>query len=343
MAWARSPEWTHQRDEVDLEYPPSMWEIRRASLADRDALVELCAAAAGPDDYPIGIMESMILHGVWHVALRKRTVVGAMHYRDALDGSGWLAAARTHPGYRRRGVASALVESFVGLARRRGVPALRLWSDASNVAGTASVRTAGFREVARFTRVTRATARPFRDAAPVAFSDDLLSRLRASSVLQLAMGYVPHDSTFIPSSPANVYLLCSKRRFRRIANGIACMSLSSESTERPLEVGLVAGAASAVLRTLPSVAGSLGFDAVASFIPHHPGVIAAARAAGFRASSWGREAVVFERAIEMGTIPHRTRPTYAELAARARGGSAALPPSSAHRGHGGPRASPETP
>ena len=103
-----------------------MWEIRRASLSDRDALVELCTAAAGPDDYPIAIMDDMILCGVWHVAMSGNRIVGATHYRDAIDGTGWLAAARTHREFRQRGVASTLVESFVGLARRTHVPALRL-------------------------------------------------------------------------------------------------------------------------------------------------------------------------------------------------------------------------
>jgi len=311
-----------------------MWEIRRASLADRDALVEVCSAAAGPNDYPIAVMEDMILRGVWHVALDRDRLIGAMHYRDALDGSGWLAAARTHPSYRRRGVASALLASFVGLAQRKGAPSLRLWSEAANDAGRASAASAGFREVAKFSRVTQSTARAARSSAPVAFSDALLSRLQASRLLRLARGYLPYASTFLSSSPPSVYLLCAKRSLRETGDGIVCMSHSGEGSEETvLECGVAAGGASAVLRSLARAGAGLGFEEVAACLPCDPDVLASARLAGFRPASWGREAILFEKWIEVRPVPRRTRPTYAELAARSRMGLAALAPSLANRRH----------
>ncbi len=94
------------------------WEVRRASLHDRDALVELCTAAVGPDDYVIPMVEDMTLHGVIHVALDGDRIVGMMHYTETIDRSGWLGAARTRPDHRRKGVASALMGSFTGLASR---------------------------------------------------------------------------------------------------------------------------------------------------------------------------------------------------------------------------------
>lgn len=50
--------------------------------------------------------------------------IGAL--KDLRDGTGELKSMRTHPGYLRRGVAAALLEHIIGVARARGMRRLSL-------------------------------------------------------------------------------------------------------------------------------------------------------------------------------------------------------------------------
>jgi len=311
------------------------WEVRRASLHDRDALVALCTAAVGADDYVIPMMEDMTLRGVWHVALDGDRIVGAMHFTRAIDGTGWLAAARTHPDYRRRGMATAILQSLIGLASRSRIPALRLWSSARNAAGNASAKASGFREVARFTRAKRKVARGPERAVKLAFDANVAAEVLRAPLARLANGYVPYDWYFVPLTAANVHLLASAGAFHRVAGGIAAFSVHPEMEwAGALDVGLVAGDPAKILRAMPAVAHALGFKEVHSFLPHDPKVLTAARKAGFENESWGQEAVLFERPVELGPASYRKRPTYAEIAAGKRKGYAALALLTGKHSHG---------
>ncbi len=311
------------------------WEVRRASLYDRDALVELCTAAVGPNDYVIPMMEDMTLRGVWHVALDGDRIVGAMHYSSAIDGSAWLGAARTYPDYRRRGIATSILQSFVGLASRSRVYALRLWSSARNTAGNAAAKASGFREVARFTRVRRTAARGSGRAARLSFDSDVADGIPRSPIARLSNGYVPYDWYFVPLTAANVHLLTNAGALNRVARGIAIFSVHPETEwAEALEFGLVAGETAKVLRAMPSAAHALGFKEVHSFLPHNPKVLEAARKAGFENAPWGQEAVLFERSVPLGPVSYRRRPTFAEIAAGKREGYAALALLAGTHGHG---------
>ena len=300
------------------------WEIRRASLHDVGDLASLCKAAVDPEDYVIDRLDDLVLHGVVQVALDDDRIVGMMHYSPTIDGNAWLGAARTHPEYRRRGVASALIQSFVGLAARSRVHALRLWSSASNAGGNASVKASGFREVARFSRVTRTTEKG-PAAAPISFDMDLVQHIAESAILRLCNGFVPYERYFVPMTPANVHLLANAGAFYRVAGGITVVSRHPEEDPgESVDLGLVAGDASKVLRGIPAAAGRLGARVVASFIPHDKKVQVAARRAGFEVVPWGKEALLFERAVEVGPTSYRKRRTYAEIAAGKREGYAAL-------------------
>ena len=315
------------------------WEIRRASLHDVKALEALCRSAVGPDDYVIPRLEDLILHGVLHVALDGDRVVGAMHYVPTIDGSAWIGAARTHPDYRRRGVASALLQSFVGLASRSRVHALRLWSRAANAAGNLAVKSGGFKEVARFTRVGRKGEKGTARAVRIPFDTDLVRGIQESPVLALANGYVPYERYFVPITPANVHLLANAATLHRLAGGIAIFSAHPEEDEgTSLEFGLVAGDAGRLLRALPAVARASGFREVFGFVPHDRKLLSAAEKAGFEVVPWGDEAVLFERAVAVGPTSYRKRRTYAEIAAGKREGYAALAllAGSQSHGHTGP-------
>ena len=82
--------------------------------------------------------------------------------------------------------------------------------------------------------------------------------------------------------------------------------------------------AASLLRAIPAVGHRLGAREVHAFLPHDPRILGAAKAAGYRRETWGQEAILFERRIDLGPTSYRWRPTYAELAARRREESTAL-------------------
>ena len=313
------------------------WEIRRASLHDRDELAALCEAAVAPDDYVIDRLEDLILLGVVNVALDGERIVGMMHYSPAIDGSAWLRAARTHPDHRRRGVAGALLDSFAVLGSRSGVLALRLWSSASNEAGNASAKASGFHEVARFSRVKGRTEKGSERAARIAFSTELVSEVQDAPLLRLAGGYIPYDRAFVRLVPATIHLLANAGALYRIAGGIVVFSAHPEEDPMAsLDFGLAAGDAAQVLVGIRAAALALGLESVHAYLPFDRAVLGAATEAGFEPETWGQEAVLFERTLDVRPTSYRKRRTYAEIAAGKREGYAALGLLAGKHGHDRP-------
>lgn len=292
------------------------WTVRRASLRDLDALAELCRAAVGEDDYALRYLRPMILRRVTHLALdgAGRTV-GMMVYHPCIDGSAWLGIARTHPDVRRQGVATVLVESFAGLARAGGVPALRLWSEARNRAGTASATAVGFREVGRFTRLVAPAARGRTRAGPRRFDEPLWRAIKASSVVAKGGGYVAHDWTFVPASRPVAFVITSLGLFRGWGGNLLAVE-TPDPQEEALSATLWAGEPQELFAEACRQAAAAGRRRVEAFVPHDRDLLVEARRAGFKEGAWGREAVLFELAVTPAHLRKRTRPTYGELAAR---------------------------
>jgi GNAT superfamily N-acetyltransferase len=292
------------------------WYVRRASMHDKLALEALCLDAVGPDDYVLPYLDDLILRSVVHVALaEKDRVVGMMSYRPALDGTGWLGQARTHPEFRRQGVASALIDSFVGIARASNVPALRLWSDASNEDGIASFSSCGFHEVGRFGRVKGAAARGVPKSLPSAFDEDLWKEVNGASVIRKGKGYAHHEHAFVSATRPVVFAVAAKRAFRRWDRNVLSLQ---EQRERDDELWFTmwAGDAAEVLAEVCRLAYSLGRAHVQTFLPYDRELLSEARRAGYEEGTWGKEAVLAELLVPAGHIRKRTRPTYGELAAK---------------------------
>jgi len=295
------------------------WYVRRASLHDRPELERLCRATVGPDDYALDYLERSILKGIVHAAFDgKQRIVGMMSYRPCIDGSGWLAMARTHPDVQRQGVSRALTESFVGMARASNVPFLRLWTDASNAAGLAAARTGGFREVGRFTRVVGAAARGTPKSAPRRFDEDLWRSVHGSAILARGKGYAAHDWTFVPATRPVVFAVAAKDHFHGWDGNL--LTVGQAEGEDALEFTMWAGRPDELFPEGCRRASREGRTSAETFLPQDRDLLAEARRAGFEPGSWGREAVVFELAVPSAHLRKRARKTFAELAA-ARAGS----------------------
>lgn len=325
-------------EQVDVE----MWMTRRASMHDREALAALCRSAVGEDDYVLEILDDHILRAVTYVALEGDRIVGSMTYREVFDGSAWLSAARTHPDYREKGVATSLLQSLEGVARMKGLPTLRLWTSASNAAGVASFQSNGFREVARFTRMQAPAARSETKShlEPLRYTESLWSSIESSDVLRRSNFYLAHEYVFVPVARATIHLLSSKGAlWGWDRNGVALAEATETFVEHVLELEPLFGDVAAILKEAPAIAKARGKTRVESFLPHDRAILEVARDAGFKPTSWGQEAILCEKSLGVAKVVTRVRKTYAEIAASKRSGYAALAllaPSGHSHGHTGP-------
>lgn len=316
-----------------------MWPTRRASLSDRAALENLCRAAVGSDDYVLEILDDLILREQTFVALDDDLIIGMTTARDLVDGSAWLHAARTRPAYRRKGVATALVQTIEGLARMKGLGALRLWTNADNNAGVGAYRKAGFKEIGRFSRF-RATAERGR-TPPIAhrfvLDEDVWTELQGSPILASGAGYVACDYAFLPLVRGTAHLLANRGSLVRIGEDLALVDELAFAQDVHLEITPVAGDLGRILRHGRGLAAQRGLKEVETFLPLTPGGTVAARVSGYRPVSWGQDAVLCEKLLGTSTVAPRRRRTYAEIAAEKRSGYGALSRlAPGGHGHAGP-------
>jgi GNAT superfamily N-acetyltransferase len=83
-------------------------------------------------------------------ALINNRPVGLMRVSMAKAGETWLQAARTHPEYRRRGVATALTRACLRWARKRGAEVARLATQSDNRSAQQTLRHLAFNQISDF-------------------------------------------------------------------------------------------------------------------------------------------------------------------------------------------------
>lgn len=276
-----------------------MWTTRRATLADVPALRALCQDSVGPDDYVLDFLEPFVRESVTFVALDEDRAVGMMVYDDIPDGAAWLHAARTHPDYRRKGVATSLNRACEDLARIRRRSCLRLWAAAANGASTAASSRYGFGERARFTRMRIPASRPSPDVSLDPLDPEKVwPAIEASSLLHRTASYIFHDFYFMPLNRTTAAFLArtdSLWSFGR--NGVAVSEDFEDVWGKDLQVQLLFGDPGEILHAAPAIGRAHGADRVESFLPHDPAILGAARKAGFASMGWGQEAILFEKPL----------------------------------------------
>jgi len=273
------------------------WTVRRASVRDRDALVTLCRESVGPDDYVIDYLDDLLRQGVVQVAIAGgERVVGMMSGQPCIDGSMWLGQARTHPEVRRQGVARAIIESFARQARASGDSALRLWTEAGNEEGIRSFTAAGFREVARFTRVIGDPAQGTPRGKPRAFDEDLWRQVSGSSIAAKGRGYANHKWYFVAVTRGVTDALAAKGVYRAWDENVLAVGGNAELQDT-FWFTMWAGEAAELFAEARRLAGGSGAQHAGAFIPHDPDLLAEAHRNGFEPGSWGREAILAERPV----------------------------------------------
>jgi ribosomal protein S18 acetylase RimI-like enzyme len=287
-----------------------VWAVRRASRADLPGLRDLCKAAVGPDDYVLHYLEWEIENYFMHVALDDaRAIVGMATYRPCIDGSGWLAMARTHPDHRRQGVNRAIVDSFVRLARRRGARFLRLWTNAGNAEGVATFRRIGFREVGRFTRLLAPPEPGAVKSEVVRSADRLWRRVRNSALVRDGGGLIAHGWEFVRADRPTIRRIAASGAVRSWGrNVLATPELPRPAGEEPiLQLTPLAGRSGDLLAEGRRIAAAEGRPGVGAYVPHTREQLRTAKHAGFEVVEWGDEAILCELPVPP-VRSHRRRP-----------------------------------
>lgn len=127
------------------------WALRRATLSDLDAIMELETSIFPTDAWSPGMMAAELEgpHGYYLVAVADDAIAGyaGLLAPDGADGDiQTLAVAASH---RRTGIGSALLDALLQEASRRGARQVFLEVRADNPAAQQLYRSRGFEQIAR--------------------------------------------------------------------------------------------------------------------------------------------------------------------------------------------------
>jgi len=277
----------------------SRWSTRRATLEDRRSIMALSNAAVGEDDYVLMMLDDLIKTAATFIALDDGKVIGMMTYHDQLDGTGWISSARTHPDYRRRGVASSIVHALERYGSERGARALRLWTEETNELGKAAFLGIGFMEVGKFTRFTAPEGKTDLglDVEKISYSERLWESIEASPIMRRSRMYVNHGFGFIRLDQSVLRRLTDQSFVYGWNDTIAVLTEFMFAGVETLEGQILTGEVAEGLSELRGVAKDFGIKQVHTFPPRYDDLVAAAQQTGYKLMEWGHEAILCEKPI----------------------------------------------
>ena len=267
--------------------------IRLARTTDLNRLAALCRAAVGPDDYVLEFLKEKVRAREVSVVEVRRRIVSMLGFTPCPDGSLWLGQIRTHPAFRRRGLASLLIEDARVRAARARRPALRMWISVRNTASRRMAESTGFRRVAVF---SRRVAGPDEGPSRVGVTrraDDAFERWRRSALRPAGSGYLCYEYHFLPLTLSTLRRIASARHL--LMGPKAVLVFWRENTETG-GVSVLAGGREALLAARRAVA-ERRLKHVWTFLPRTAKILRSARQAGFVKGSWGSHAIVYERPV----------------------------------------------
>ncbi len=126
--------------------------IRPAQQSDREAVFRFCEHTFDWGDYIPNVWDMWLKqkHGRVFTALIDNKPVGIMRVSITKPSEVGLQAARTHPDYRRRGVATALTDACLKWAKSKGAETAVLSTDSDNYAAQKTINKLGFTQVSDF-------------------------------------------------------------------------------------------------------------------------------------------------------------------------------------------------
>jgi GNAT superfamily N-acetyltransferase len=131
--------------------------VRPARLEDREPIAGFTTGTFPWGDYVADEFETWLAddRGVVMVGEADGQVVGMARIALVSPDEAWSQGARVHPGFRRRGVGSAIADALQDWAARRGAKVVRLVVEDWNDAARGQVVSLGFRPVSGWIFATR--------------------------------------------------------------------------------------------------------------------------------------------------------------------------------------------
>ncbi len=126
--------------------------IRAAQQKDKEDVIKFCEHTFDWGDYIPDVWDRWLKEQNAKVftAILDNKPVGIMRVYMQKPGEAWLQAARTHPEYRRKGIATALTNTCLEWAKSEGAKIARLSTDSDNYVAQKTLKKLGFKKTSDF-------------------------------------------------------------------------------------------------------------------------------------------------------------------------------------------------
>ncbi len=198
--------------------------------------------------------------------------VGMNRVRVLEDGSAWFEGARVHPDYRGMGLATALGDNSMKVARRMGARVFRLTSDARNKVAHGQVAKMQFKEVVRVSVLSPKKGRRFRpqrgvDVADPSDLDRVKATIRGSDEYRAGAGMLWDGLTAVALTDDVIEKRVAEGLVRVSGGAVAIAAPAREGREVWHQVGFLGGDAAAGVRIAKDILSKSRADWNPVFVP----------------------------------------------------------------------------
>jgi GNAT superfamily N-acetyltransferase len=261
-------------------------ELRPATPEDREAVLAFCQHTWKWGDYIEYVWDEWLhdKQGVLLVATFDHQPVGIAHLQMLTATEAWLEGLRVDPAHRHHGIATALQQTMLAEAMRRGATVARLMTESTNTASLSMLERSPFRRVAAFApfKALPQTILPKRrygletpQLATLADIDDIIDYLNVSNTFPAIGGlyyyafraYSISDTLLAAKIAAQqVYIL---RRWERL-DGLAIAEVRDGRQGLQLSLGYIDGTTesiSLIAYALRRKAAEMELDSIYAYVP----------------------------------------------------------------------------
>lgn len=189
--------------------------LRQATLADLSRIITISAQVWDGDDFVGRVIDKWLAdpRGAVIVAVLDGLVVGFARWVQVWPGYLWIEGLRVDPACRSRGIARAITQYLLEIARQQSADRVALSTYLDNRAAIRVIESCGFRRVAAFVYAEAVVESPARAQACVSPDVQVLDTGTAldfiynSTFMQVSRGFFPHGWKFLPfaSGPEAVF------------------------------------------------------------------------------------------------------------------------------------------